>query len=153
VRHCARAVRRTTEQARLFQVASSRLAVPAATDPNDVGRRRLRPARIGAHEFDEQMRKPPVGKHADAPKLECETQTGTLLIIEVDWSARANSFEVLDDRLAAGEDAELAEKRVAFVPGDLDGVSCDVDLHPVEPTRFHFGPSLRYRAVGFPVEK
>ena len=93
-------------------------------------------ARVGLDERDKQTRKP-VRQHADAPKFQRHAQSRPLLIGEVNRPARPNRLEPLDDLLAPGDSAELAEQLVPFVPGDRDDVSGYVDLHSVKSARFH----------------
>ncbi len=110
------------------------------------GVERARAFRVGSHECDKQTREP-VRKHADAPELECDAQTRPLLVVELDRPARSYGFEVLDDRLAAVEDAEFSEKHVSLVPIDLDGLAGNVDSDSVEPARFHYSrPYSEFRA-------
>jgi hypothetical protein len=60
-----------------------------------------------------------------------------LLVVELNRPARADRFELLDDRFALSDGAELSEQHVPLIPGDRDDVPCDVDVDAVEPARFH----------------
>jgi hypothetical protein len=88
-------------------------------------------ARIGPHERDEKARES-VRKHADAPELQRYAQMQPLLVVEMGGPARSDCFELLNDRVAAGDGFELLEQHVPLVPADLDDLFRYVDLHPVE---------------------
>lgn len=92
---------------------------------------------LGAHEGGVQEGDPFRLQAVVAPGIERNAESRPLLSVELNGPARPDRLETLANRLRPLGEGELLEQYIALVPADHDDLARKVDVHAIEPARFH----------------